>query len=137
LVNGVAVSIRRSCILLTVSTSDQTRRRPITESPWYWVYLFCTAGLVALVLAGPKFAARQSQIERKYESRQRAAQHAAGREIPGSTAQEQRTGTRIGLAPLYIMLGTILSIAWCVLWWRHYLRAPRSAEPASLEKVTE
>jgi hypothetical protein len=49
----------------------------------------------------------------------------------------QRTGTRIGLAPLYIALGAVLLLAWCVLWWRHYRFAPTTAEPVSIEKVTE
>src|SRR5688572_21680355 len=93
-------------------------RRSITESPWYWVYLFCTAGLVALVLAGPKFAARQSQIERKAQGRQRAAQHLSGQEPV--TALSDAENTQISLRPLFYSLGGILVVAWMHLLWRSY-----------------
>ncbi|MBP90800.1 MAG: hypothetical protein CMJ64_29500 [Planctomycetaceae bacterium] len=120
-----------------VSTSETRRRPPITDSPWYWVYLFCTGGLVALVLVGPKFAAKQSRIERNYEARQRAAQHVAGRTRPEAEPQSPRTGTRIGLQPLFITLAIVLSLAWCNLWWRHYRGATAKDKPAFLEKATE
>ena len=31
----------------------------VTESPWYWIYVFCTAALIGLVLLGPKVLERQ------------------------------------------------------------------------------
>ena len=95
-------------------------RTGITDSPWYWVYLFCTAGAVALMLAGPKFAARQSQIERKYEARQQAAQIVANQRFDVSEIESQPlTETRIKLWPLYAVLGGVLSIAWFKLWRNH------------------
>ena len=97
-----------------------TVRRPLTESPWYWVYLFCTAGLVALILAGPKFAARQSQIERKAQGRQRAAQNIAGK-VPVTPLSDEEH-TQIGLRPLYYVLGGVLLVAWIQLIWRQYFR---------------
>jgi hypothetical protein len=92
-------------------------RRSISESPWYWVYLFCTAGLVALVLAGPKFAARQSQIERTAQGRQRAVQQMTGEE-PRTPLSDQEH-TQIRLRPLYYILGGLLAAAWGHLLWKH------------------
>lgn len=97
-------------------------RRPITDSPWFWLYLFCTAGLVALVLAGRKFPARQAELERQYQGRQRAAQRALGQEpsTPISTPGQ----TIITLRPLYLVLGGALIAAWSILWWTHLRQRP-------------
>jgi hypothetical protein len=94
--------------------------RSITDSPWYWVYLFCTAGAVALLLAGPKFAARQSQIERNSEDRLHAATYIAKQQLDVNALEsEQPTATRITLWPLYAVLGCVLSVAWFNLWRVH------------------
>jgi hypothetical protein len=92
----------------------------ITESPWYWVYLFCTAGLVALVLIGPKYAARQSQIERVGQGRQRAIQNLSG-ETP-TTAMSSEDQVQISLRPLYLVLAALLAAAWAALIGRHLRR---------------
>ena len=92
----------------------------ITDSAWYWVYLFCTAGAVALLLAGPKFAVRQSQIERNGEDRLRVAHYVAGQPIDISEqATAEPATTRITLWPLYVVLGCVLSVAWFNLWRSH------------------
>lgn len=113
-------------------------RKSITDSPWYWVYLFCTAGAVALLLAGPKFAARQSQIERNYEARQHAAQHVAKPEADFSEEVADRSAsTRITLWPLYAVLGSVLSVAWFKLWQKHQRESSSLKERASPSGVAE
>jgi len=89
-------------------------RRSMTDSPWFWVYLFTTAGLIALALIGPKFAERQAQIEREYQGRQRAAQQAQGEEPTGELSTAERT--LITLRPLFLGLAAITIIAWIVTW---------------------
>ena len=95
-------------------------RPPITDSAWYWLYLFCTAGLVALMLMGPKFTPRQAQIERKYQGRQRAVQQVSGQNpnTPLSSARD----TSITLWPLYATLGVLLVLAWLNLLRNHFRR---------------
>ncbi|MBC8350983.1 MAG: hypothetical protein H8E66_03295 [Planctomycetes bacterium] len=111
-----------------MNSSSTTARYSITDSPWYWVYLFCTAGAVALLLAGPKFAARQSQIERKYEDRLHVAKHVAQPQLPVTEREAvQRTTTRVMLWPLYAVLGCVLSVAWYKLW-RHHKRRDDTLE---------
>lgn len=110
-------------------------RPPITDSPLYWIYLFCTAGLIALFLAGPKFSARQTQIERKYEARQLVAQNVARGSTSEAAPQDSRTGTRITLLPLYITLGGVLSVAWVSLWWRHYRHSPALSRQEQIEET--
>jgi hypothetical protein len=97
---------------------------PLADSPWFWAYLFGTAALVALALAGPKYGPRQAQIEREYQGRTRAAQNLNGVEpdLEMSTAER----TLITLRPLFIALAVITSLSWIVLWWKR--SQVRSAE---------
>jgi hypothetical protein len=104
----------------TASTTSLTDPARLSDSPWYWVYLFCTAGLIALVLAGPKFAARQSQIERSAQGRQRAVQNLSGEEPTTQLSTEENTHIR--LRPLYYVLGALLAFAWIKLGWKQLRR---------------
>ena len=94
--------------------SDTSSPR-LTDSPWYWAYLFAMAGLIALVLIGPKFARRQAIIETKSEARQRASMNLSGRSLP--PANEDRS-PRIPLGPLYLVLALLLGVAGFQLWRR-------------------
>jgi hypothetical protein len=105
--------------------SERAEARPsITESPWYWVYLFTTAGLIALLLLEPRFGARQSQIERAAQGRQRAIQNLSGKEPVTSLSDEEHT--QISLRPLYYVLAALLLVAWANLIWRHKNPVPRA-----------
>ena len=86
----------------------------MTDSPWFWAYLFTTAALIAMALMGPKFASRQAQIEREFQGRQRAAQRNQGQEPSGqlSTAEQ----TLITLRPLFFGLAALMTVAWVVFW---------------------
>ncbi|MDX1945478.1 MAG: hypothetical protein SFU86_08715 [Pirellulaceae bacterium] len=103
--------------------------RSITDSPWFWAYLFGTAALVALALAGPKFAARQAQIEREFQGRERAAQNLGGQEpsLPMSTTGQ----TLITLRPLFIGMAILTTAAWCLYWWSWRRSQPATSEPAT------
>ena len=96
------------------------RANKLSDSPWYWAYLFCTAGLIALVLIGPKFAARQAQVERKYQGRQRAAQQSAGQEP--NTPLSSTGSTAITLAPLIALLAAGVLVCWVQLWRTRFAR---------------
>jgi hypothetical protein len=97
-----------------------TAKTSITDSPWYWVYLFGTAGLVALLLAGHKYAARQSQVERAGQGRQRAVKNLQG-QAP-TTEMSSEDHTQVSLRPLYYVLAAILILAWAGLIRRHLKR---------------
>jgi hypothetical protein len=103
------------------------RMSAATDSPWFWVYVFCTAALVALALAAPKFGPRQAQIEREFQGRQRAAQNLAGQEPtePLSSAD----ATVIELRPLFLGLAAIMAVAWVVFWRKHLARPPQPSPP--------
>ena len=95
----------------------QPAARPITDSPWFWVYLFATAALIALALMGPKYASRQAQIEREFQGRQRASQQARGQEPSGALSNAEKT--LITLRPLFIAMAAITVLAWFIFWRRH------------------
>jgi hypothetical protein len=108
-------------------TASSSPRAPLTDSPWYWLYLFATAGLIALVLLGPKFSARQAQLERNYQGHQRANQNRVG--LAPDTPLSSRDDTYIRLWPLYVLLFTLLAVGWIGLWWRRHHR-PAEARTA-------
>ena len=104
---------------------ETSRKKSITESPWYWVYLFSTAVLIAIVLLGPKIIERQTIDERNYQARQRTYQQASGEQpdIPLSTNDNQL----ITLQPLIITFAIVLAVSWIILWYKHFYR--REQEP--------
>jgi hypothetical protein len=93
--------------------------RSVSDSPWFWAYLFTTAALIALALIAPKFAARQAQIEREFQGRQRAAQNISGQSptVPISTAER----TLISLRPLFFGLAAVTTMAWIIFYRTHML----------------
>lgn len=107
--------------------SEQPRqtRASVTESPWYWLYLFATAGLVALIVVGPKFLVRQQREEFNFRGRQQVMNEAAGSDQETRPDSPSPDETRITLTPLYLILAALLIFAWVNLWWRHFrFRAP-------------
>ncbi len=107
-----------------MSEAVESKRKPITESPWYWFYLFATTGLIFLVVMSPKFSSRQAQVERQGQGRQRAIQQQLG-QTP-TTEMSTSDNTRVTLRPLYWILGGVLVVAWVGLWWSRF-RQPRIA----------
>ncbi len=104
--------------------------RSIADSPWFWAYVFATAGLIALALIGPKFARRQAQIEREFQGRQRAAQTIHGQAPSGELSTAERT--MLTLQPLFLGLAAITTIAWIIFWRsRTKLNTPFQGVPPS------
>ncbi len=91
------------------------RNSAVTESPWFWGYLFGMFALVALSFAGPKFAARQAQLEQQFQGRERALQIRSGEERSDELSTPE--DGIITLWPLYAGLSTVTAIAWGVFWW--------------------
>jgi len=111
-------------------------RPPLTDSPWFWLYLFATAGLIGGALIQPKFNQRQAQIERQYQGRSRAEQQKAGQEptVEMSTPGQNEWNLR----PLFAVLATGAVIGWFVFWLRRRRaiaaedrQLPSSSSPAN------
>ena len=97
-------------------------RPPLSDSPWFWAYLFATSALIGLALINPKFERRQAQIERQFQGRSRAEQVKAGQtpDVQLSTPGD----TRWNLRPLYVTTAVIAGIGWILVWRRHLRAAP-------------
>lgn len=94
----------------------------MTDSPWFWAYLFGVGGLIALALAAPRFSSRQAQEERRFQGRERAAQHQAGETPTGELSTPD--DTEVTLRPLFLALAAITSVAWMVYWLQRKRQAP-------------
>jgi hypothetical protein len=103
-------------------------RQPISDSPWFWAYLFGAAALVALALLTPKYGPRQAQLEREFQGRQRAAQNLNGQEP--SIAMSSAERTLVPLQPLMLALAAITLVAWFIFW---RTRAARQRHSPSAE----
>ncbi len=97
------------------------RNSAVTESAWFWGYLFGMFALVALSIAGPKFAARQAQLEQQFQGRERALQIRSGEEPSMELSTPENT--IITLWPLYAGLSAARVFAW-VVFWRTRLKVP-------------
>jgi len=100
----------------THSNSGRTRQNSITDSPWFWVYIFSTSALIALALAGPKYFPRQTQLERQFLARQEGGQTIKGADGQ-SIAPPTGRNLIVTLGPLFVICGLLLMVAWSRLWW--------------------
>jgi hypothetical protein len=103
--------------------------RASADSPWFWMYLFGTAALIALALAGPKYGPRQAQIEREYQGRTRAAQNLNG--VDPDLALSSPARTIITLRPLFFGLAVVSTVAWIAYWWT-LRRQPESNDASAV-----
>lgn len=123
----------------------QSASQPISDSPWFWAYVFATGAVVALLLGTTRLNGRQEQIERQFLARQRAGQvigpaptTASGHPTQGTAALQAGVDaelpeheTIISHAPLQILMTIVLCLAWAAfLYQRRYGAAAR---PNSLE----
>ena|SRR5436190_1133398 len=108
---------------------SEPKHPPLTDSPWFWLYLFSIAALAGLLLIGPKYYARQTQVERQYEGKVRAAQAASG----AQPTKEMSTpdATKSSLAPLFLLFGAIWICAWPLVWWTLRKRSAPAIIPES------
>jgi hypothetical protein len=80
----------------------------LSDTPWFWVYVFATSALAAILVIGPKYLQRQAQLEREYRARVVMRQTT---EIPGTRAATERPGDPfISLGPLINLLGVIAGL---------------------------
>jgi len=100
--------------------------RSLTDSVWFWVYLFGTGGLIALYLAGPKYRQRQTQLERQFSARQSGGQAVSGVDGPVDPANTEQI---ISLEPLFLVMGILLAIGWFGLWYHRFRQRKRTNTP--------
>ena len=106
------------------------RKGPITDSPWFWGYIFATAALVALAMASPKYYPRQTQLERQFLARQQG-----GQTVKGEDGQVIETPNEknliLNLGPLFLICACLLVVAWGRFWWTRTSAYPSNDEESS------
>ena len=114
------------------SVPPSPSKTPITDSPWFWVAVFCAAGMMFLLVIGPQYAARQRRLEMQYLAHQEivrrqaegdSAARAAGQE--GDAPPPAVGELIIPLWPLLLPL-TALFVVSAVISWRRRRRANRA-----------
>jgi hypothetical protein len=105
---------------MTVNTQPPPPTTPLTDSPWFWGYLFATAALVALFLVGPRYLDRQPQLENQYLARQSGGQAVVGSQGPIEPSSDTRM--ILSLRPLYLLFALLLVLAWSGLWYQRLRR---------------
>ncbi len=106
------------------SAAETTPRTALTDSPWFWAYLFGAGALIALFVAGSKFGPRQAQIEREFQARTRATQVLNGQEP--SLKLSTPDNTLITLQPLWFLIAVLTIAGWFLFW-----RSRRSSSSSS------
>lgn len=127
---------RQFNLMTTDGTSAATPPRPaMTDSPWFWAYLFGTAALIALFFAGNKFGPRQAQIEREFQARTRATQVLNGQEPTLKLSTPENT--LVTLQPLWFVIAVITIAGWFLFWRSHRkaAAAPPTSSPSSAHHV--
>lgn len=123
----------------------------LTDSPWFWVYLFSTGGFIMLMLMSTKYEHRQTHIEDEYRYGTRTLQRPAGATLPNDSApsaSEQKaeqaadahdrtplaTGPQppthemlISLEPLRVLTGIVMVVS-CIALQVSYLRRRAKAK---------
>ncbi|MFM9118691.1 MAG: hypothetical protein ACKOU6_21270 [Planctomycetota bacterium] len=96
---------------------DEKRvRPPLTDSPWFWLYLFGTAGVLAIAAQSTRYGDRQAQHDRQFQGRQHIYQHAADEE---SVAAFSTSADKVAdLRPLYALLLVVIGAGWTGFLWQ-------------------
>jgi hypothetical protein len=100
---------------------------PLSDSPWFWLALFVTGALAAIVVIGPKHAYRQARLERMNDTREEIRRRAAGEVTEAEKAADHQLAAhearQYTLGPLTAALAILLAVAAIVAGVTGYLRA--------------
>jgi|TARA_B100000519_G_scaffold185078_1_gene179949 hypothetical protein len=103
----------------------QPERKKLTESIWFWIYLFSTAGLISLVILQGKFDTRQDLEEINFRARMQTYEDSTATSLAVKTPSNEQIVT---LTPLYILFGLIFAVSWIVLWKQRILSKPSQSQ---------
>ena len=105
------------------SVRPSTAQPSITDSPWFWVMLFCAFGVVFLLAIWPRYSARQRRLEMQFMAREEVVRRQAAGESPTRAAGEEGNapppspGELISpLWPLVLLLAALVAFSATMLW---------------------
>jgi hypothetical protein len=108
---------------MSESVRPSTAKPSITDSPWFWVMLFCAFGVVFLLAIWPQYRARQRRLEMQFMAREEIVRRQAAGESSARAAGEEgdaRPPTPgeliIPLWPLVLLLAALVAFSATMLW---------------------
>ena len=138
-----------------MSATDQTAAPKLTDSPWFWAYVFSTMGVVALFAMDGKYQHRQTHLEDQYRYETRTLARPPGATLsdpaqptaqtPSSSALRPSTSEKsplsggpqpltheliISLWPLRLIAAVAMMVSCVALQWS-YLRRRKVARKAT------
>ena len=96
----------------------------LSDSPWFWVYLFGAAALIAMFLIGNKADTVQAQRDGNFTRRQASLDRQAGKTLADpqpAAAAEPGDERYVDFTIFYGIIGAVTVFAW-VMHWRQYLQ---------------
>ena len=92
----------------------------LTESIWFWVYLFSTAALITLFVMQSKIRSRQNNEQRNFQARQQTYENVTRPDNP--TNVTQKTVRTVTTTPLFIIMGITFAISWIMLCRQRFFK---------------
>jgi len=111
-------------------TTKIPTRPKLTESIWFWGYLFSTAALITLFVMQSKISSRQNNEQRNFQARQQTYENATHPDNP--TNVTQKTAHTVTTTPLFVILGIAFSVSWIMLCRQRFFKLNKTViEPTS------
>jgi len=102
----------------------------LTESIWFWVYLFSTAALIILFVMQSKINSRQNNEQRNFQARQQTYENLTRPDNP--TNVTKKTVRTVTTTPLFIIMGLTFSLSWIMLCRQRFFKYNKTAaQPTS------
>jgi hypothetical protein len=109
-------------------------QKVIVDSPWFWVFIFSTVGMVGVWAISRKYDDREKRLETRYEARQQIAERRAQEmKAASSVAQmDENAEARSGYGaerqvPLRFLAGGlfVIAIGSGIMLWRSAMKLGR------------
>lgn len=102
------------------SSAEPALKPKLSDSPWFWIYLFGVAALVAMFLIGQKADQVQAHRDSNFTRRQLSLERQAGVQVELlDDAEETRY---VDFRIFYLLIGSVTAIAWVMHWRQYFLR---------------
>jgi len=109
-----------------VTAKANTSTRPkLTESIWFWGYLFSAAALIILFVMQSKISSRQNNEQRNFQARQQTYENVTHPDSP--TNVTQKTVHTVTTTPLFVVLGIAFGVSWIMLCRQRFFKREKAA----------
>jgi hypothetical protein len=111
-------------------TANASTRSKLTESIWFWGYLFSTAALIILFVMQSKISSRQIDEQRNFQARQQTYENVTRPDNP--TNVMHKTANTVTTTPLFVVMGFTFAVSWIMLCRERFFKRTKILfEPTS------